>query len=100
MVAVYAVGGKLREPFSVGWKRGAYLLLSGVASAMGTAGFMLALQYGGKVAVITALKNTAPIFTFVFAMVFLRRHERLGAKVALLVILVVCGGALAAFGRG
>ncbi len=100
IVAVYAVGGKLREPFSVGWKRGAYLLLSGVASAMGTAGFMLALQYGGAVAITTALKNTAPIFTFVFAMVFLRRHERLGAKVALLVILVVCGGALAAFGRG
>ena len=99
MVAVYAVGGKLREPFSVGWKRSAYLLLSGVASAMGTAGFILALQYGGTVAISTALKNTAPIFTFLFAMVLLRRHERLSARVALLVVLVVCGGALAAFGR-
>ena len=99
MLVAYAVMGRLREPLAVGWKRGVPLLLSGAASAVGTAGFILALQYGGTVAVSTALKNTAPLFTFVLAIWLLHRHERLNVRVAFLVALVVVGGVLAALGR-
>lgn len=45
----------------MGWKRGGLLLLSGLAYAVGTLGFILALQFGVTVAVTTALKNTPPL---------------------------------------
>lgn len=99
MVAAYGITGRLREPLTVGRKNAAFLLLSGVASAVGTAGFILALQYGGAVAVTTALKNTAPVFTFALAAWLLHRHERLSWRVGFLVALVVLGGVLAALGR-
>ena len=100
VVAAYAIMRRLREPFAVGGRRGVFLLLSGVASALGTSGFILALQFGGTIAVSTALKNTQPLFTFALAMIFLRRHDRLSARVAVLVAAVVLGGVLAALGRG
>lgn len=95
----YAVTGRLREPFAVGKKRGVLLLLSGVANALGTVGFILALQYGATVAITTALKNTSPLFTFVLAIPLLRRHERLSVRLGLLVGLVVVGAVLIALGR-
>ena len=100
IVAAYAIMGRLREPFAVGRRSAIFLLLSGVASALGTSGFILALQYGGTIAISTALKNTSPLFTFALAMIFLRRHDRLSVRVGVLVAAVVLGGVLAALGRG
>jgi drug/metabolite transporter, DME family len=100
MVIAYAILGRLKEPFTVGGRRIALLALSGAASAVGTAGFILALQYGGTVAVSTALKNTQPLFTFGLAVIFLRTHDRLSVRVGLLVAFVVLGGVLAALGSG
>ncbi len=96
---VCAVRGRLRDPFTVGWRRGGFLLLSGVANAAGTLGFILALQYGVTVAVTTALKNTSPLLTFALAIPLLRRHERLSVRLGLLVCLVVAGAVLIALGR-
>lgn len=95
----YAVTGKLRETVAVGPKRGTYLLLSGVANAVGTVGFILALKYGGTVAITTALKNTSPLITFALAIPLLRRHERLSVRLGLLVGVVVIAAALIALGR-
>lgn len=100
LTVVYAIRGKLREPFAVGWRRGGLLLLSGLANAVGTLGFILALQYGATVAVTTALKNMSPLFTFVLALPLLRRHERLSVRLGVLVCVVVAGAILIALGRG
>ena len=100
VVVAYAILGRLREPFAVKRKSGIFLLLSGVASALGTTGFILALQSGGTIAISTALKNTQPLFTFALAMIFLRRQDRLSVRVGVLVAAVVLGGVLAALGRG
>lgn len=98
MALVYAFSGRLREPFTVSRRQGAYLLLSGAATAVGTAGFILALQYGGTIAVSTALKNASPLFTFLLALILLQRHERLSFRLGLMVCLVVAGGVLTAMG--
>ncbi|SEM11212.1 Uncharacterized membrane protein [Syntrophus gentianae] len=95
----YAVTGKLQEIVAVGWKRGIFLLLSGVANAVGTVGFILALKYGGTVAITTALKNTSPLLTFAFAIPLLRRHEQLSVRLGLLVVVVVMAAVLIALGR-
>ncbi len=95
----YAVAGKLQEIVAVGWKRGTFLLLSGVANAVGTVGFILALKYGGTVAITTALKNTSPLLTFAFAIPLLRRHEQLSVRLGLLVVVVVMAAVLIALGR-
>ncbi len=100
LTVVYVVRGRLREPFAVGWRRGVLLLLSGLANAVGTLGFILALQYGATVAVTTALKNVSPLFTFALALPLLRRHERLSVRLGLLVCVVVAGAVMIALGRG
>ncbi len=76
------------------------LLLSGVANAVETLGFALALQYGATVAGTTALKNKSPLFTFALALPLLRRHERLSIRLGPLVRVVVAGAIMIALGRG
>lgn len=100
IAGVFVVRGRLREVLAVGWRAGIFLLLSGVASSAGTTGFILALQYGGTVAVTTALKNTQPVFTFALALWLVHKHEGLTWRTAVLVLLVAVGGVMAALGRG
>lgn len=100
VAGVFALTGRIKEPLTVPRKNMWLLLLSGVATAVGTAFFILALQYGGTVAVTTALKNTQPLFIFALALALLHRHERLSLRLGLLVGIVVAGGVLTALGRG
>jgi len=73
--------------------------LSGIVASMGQVFFFAALDSQASVAVSTALKNTAPLFTFAFATAFMARGERLSLRLGLLVLIVAAGAALAAVGR-
>lgn len=100
MLVFFLLTGRIREPLRLPRSNTVFLLLSGAASAVGTTLFILALQYGGTVAVTTALKNTQPLWVFALALVLLHRHERLSLRLGVLVGLVVAGGVLTALGRG
>lgn len=73
--------------------------LSGLAGSFGNLAFLWALDNNGTVAVSTAIKNTSPIFTFLFAAVFMARRERIGIRLGLLVLMVASGAVVAALGR-
>jgi uncharacterized membrane protein len=75
------------------------LALAGIAASAGMLCFFLALQQGAGVAGSTALKNTTPLVTFLLARAFLAHWERLGWRLAALVLLVVTGAVLIALGR-
>jgi uncharacterized membrane protein len=51
------------------------------------------------VAAATAIKNTAPLFTFGLAAIFLSQFERITMRLGLLVALVVAGAVLTTLGR-
>jgi len=78
----------------------AMFALSGLAGSFGNLTFLWALDNNGTVAVSTAIKNTSPIFTFLFAAAFMARRERIGLRLGLLVLMVAAGAVLAALGRG
>lgn len=72
---------------------------SGLTSSVGMLAIFWALDNGSTVAAATAIKNTAPLFTFVLAAIFLSRFERITVRLGLLIALVVAGAVLTTLGR-
>jgi len=72
---------------------------SGLASSVGMLAIFWALDSGSTVAAATAIKNTAPLFTFLLAAIFLSQVERITARLGLLIALVVAGAVLTTLGR-
>ena len=58
-----------------------------------------ALDAGTQVAIVTTLKNIAPLITFGLAAIFLAKHERITLRLTLLAVLVVFGAAMTTIGR-
>ena len=72
---------------------------SGLTSSVGMLAIFWALDSGSTVAAATAIKNTAPLFTFALAAIFLSQFERITVRLGLLIALVVAGAALTTLGR-
>ena len=72
---------------------------SGLTSSVGMLAIFWALDSGSTVAAATAIKNTAPLFTFLLAAMFLSQVERITARLGLLIALVVAGAVLTTLGR-
>ena len=71
---------------------------SGLTSSVGMLAIFWALD-GSTVAAATAIKNTAPLFTFLLAAIFLSQVERITVRLGLLIALVVAGAVLTTLGR-
>jgi drug/metabolite transporter, DME family len=76
-----------------------HFALSGLTSSVGMLAIFWALDHGSTVAAATAIKNTAPLFTFALAALFLSRLERITVRLGLLIALVVSGAVLTTLGR-
>jgi drug/metabolite transporter, DME family len=72
---------------------------SGLTSSVGMLAIFWALDHGSTVAAATAIKNTAPLFTFVLAAIFLSRFERITVRLGLLIALVAAGAVVTTLGR-
>ncbi len=72
---------------------------SGLTSSIGMLAIFWALDSGSTVAAATAIKNTAPLFTFGLAAIFLSQFERITMRLGLLIALVVAGAVLTTLGR-
>lgn len=81
-----------------GWempRRAAFFFgLGGLGSAAGMLMFFLALEAGGSVSMVAALKNTSPLITLALSWIYLRRVERFTPKLYLSILLVLCGACL------
>ena len=78
---------------------GFHFAASGLTSSAAMLAIFWALDSGSTVAVATAIKNTAPLFTFLLAAVFLSQFERVTVRLGLLIALVVAGAVLTTLGR-
>lgn len=72
---------------------------SGLTSSVGMLAIFWALDSGSTVAAATAIKNTAPLFTFLLAALFLSQVERITARLGVLIAVVVAGAVLTTLGR-
>ncbi|MDG5778446.1 EamA family transporter [Haloarculaceae archaeon H-GB2-1] len=92
MVALgtYAVVADRRDIFDAPRRSYAYFAGSGTITAVALLSLFAALQIG-RVVVVDPLTATAPLFTAVFAAVFLRDLERVTLRLVLGAILVVVG---------
>lgn len=91
-------GRQVRACLNMGSRDATFFATSGIASSLGMLCLFWALDAGSPVAVVTAIKNIAPMVTFGLVAVFLSRHERITVRLGLLVVLVVFGAGLTAVG--
>lgn len=92
-------GRQVRACLGMRSRDAAFFAASGITSSLGMLSLFWALDAGSGVAVVTAIKNTAPMVTFGLVAVFLSRHERITVRLGLLVVLVVFGALLTTVGR-
>jgi drug/metabolite transporter (DMT)-like permease len=92
MVALgaYAVAADRRDVFSAPRRSYAYFVGSGTITAVALLSLFAALQIG-RVVIVDPLTATAPLFTTVFAAVFLRDLERVTTRLVFGALLVVVG---------
>jgi drug/metabolite transporter (DMT)-like permease len=86
---VFANGRRLARPY----------LPAGLALAVGYTGIVWGLDVG-RVTVVSPLSATQSLWAVLFSVLLLGRADRVGPRLVAAGILVVCGGALIAVGRG
>lgn len=93
--AYLAVTHQLRNAYMPVSRQALPLILSGILQGIGRFTFFLALAFNATVAVSTALKNIAPVFTFLFAYILLPKQGKPNLQQGILVACVVLGAILA-----
>lgn len=92
-LGTYAVVAGYGDVFDLPRRTYGYFVASGTLTAVALLSLFAALRIG-RVVVVDPLAATAPLFTTVFAAVFLRDLERITLRLVLGAVLVVCGVAL------
>jgi transporter family protein len=88
------VSGQLRGGFKFSRRGMLFFVLSGFGNSIGLLALMTALNRGGLLSLVVALKNTSPLFTLILGSVFLREIERVSARLVLSVLIVLAGAVL------
>ncbi len=91
---VMSVSGRLSASWQVSPRQLFFFALSGIGGSLGLLLLMLAMNMGGMVSLVGALKNTSPLFTLLLSWLFLKDAERIDAGLIASILLIVAGAVL------
>jgi len=91
---VLAVSGHLKARWQISPRQLFFFILSGIGGSLGLLLLMLAMNMGGLVSLVGALKNTSPLFTLMLSWLFLKDVEKIDAGLIASILLIVAGAVL------
>lgn len=86
--------GQVGSGWNVSLRSAGFFALGGIGNSFGVFTFFLALSGGAAVSMVTALKNTAPVFTLFLTWFALRKIEKFTLKLAGAIVMVVIGSTI------
>jgi uncharacterized membrane protein len=93
--AVYGLAsGQMNGVLRISRRSMVFFVLSGFGNSLGLLTLMLALNRGGLLSLVVALKNTSPLFTLLLGSLFLRDVERVSFGLVVSVLIVLAGAIL------
>ncbi len=91
---ILAFSGRLKAGWPVSPRQYLFFSLSGISGSLGLLLLMQSMNMGGMVSLVSALKNTSPLFTLLLAWLFLNDSEKIDARLIGSILLIVAGAVL------
>jgi len=88
------ISGQIGGIWNISLRSTVFFALGGIGNSFGILAFFLALSGGAAVSLVTALKNTAPVFTLFLTWLALRKIERFTVKLVGAILMIVIGSTI------